>query len=359
MPSFSTVRKGEFTGICRIPKKFGPQATASATTGTSRWQQFFFVKSGQSDEHHRFHKEGRGGFIRPDCKSILGGKWLFSTWSSTSIVSPIALRPPLPNTPPMNLDPVQASAANQFGQQSHRYGKGHILADVSDVVSALEQINPLPAPLQVLDVATGAGHTGLHLAELGHDVTCADIAQPMLDRVKEAAQERSLNVRTQLHPAELFPHADESFDLVTCRVAAHHFSSPDQFVSESARVLKPGGHLLLIDGSIEDGQPVAEDWIDQVEKLRDPSHHRFLSPSHWQSVCGNSSLATIHCRLDPFKMPDLNWYFETANTSADNRQQVLERVRHAPNQAREQFGIAEENGAIVWWWRRLTLVARK
>jgi len=62
----------------------------------------------------------------------------------------------------------------------------------------------------------------------------------MLDRALEAAAKRGLTVQVREHPAEKIPYADESFDLVTCRVAAHHFSAPEQFVSESARVLNTG-----------------------------------------------------------------------------------------------------------------------
>ena len=39
----------------------------------------------------------------------------------------------------------------------------------------------------------------------------------------------------------------ESFDLVTCRIAAHHFSDAKLFVKEATRVLKPGGLLLVQD----------------------------------------------------------------------------------------------------------------
>lgn len=259
----------------------------------------------------------------------------------------------------MNLDPVQESAAHQFGRQSHRYGKGHILSDVSDVANALNRISPLRRPMKVLDVATGAGHTGLYLAGLGHEVVCTDIAQPMLDRVCEAAREQNLRIRTHLHAAEDFPHADESFDLVTCRVAAHHFSDPEKFTSESSRVLKAHGYLLVIDGSVENDQPVAEEWTHQVEKLRDPSHNRFMSPSTWRSMCSKADLRTVHCQLDPFKMPDLNWYFETADTPVENRRKVLDLVENAPKEARLQFQTGNENGTIVWWWRRLTLIAQK
>lgn len=258
----------------------------------------------------------------------------------------------------MSLDAIQSASAEQFGRRSHRYGKDHILADVSDVEAALSRIH-LSAPIRVLDVATGAGHTGLHCASLGHDVTCADIAQPMLDRVEESARERGLRVATCRHPAEVMPHADATFDLVTSRVAPHHFSSPESFVRETARVLKPGGHFLLIDGSIDDGDPVAEEWTHRVETLRDPSHHRFLSPARWRELCAASGLDVVFEGLEPFQMPDLNWYFETADTSESNRAAVLELVRTAPLEARRQFRIAEENGKIVWWWRRLTLIARK
>ncbi len=258
----------------------------------------------------------------------------------------------------MSLDPVQSAAAEQFGRQSHRYGKAHILADVSDVIAALNRIN-LPSPARVLDVATGAGHTGLHCASLGHDVTCADIAQPMLDRVNEAAQERGIKIVTRLHPAESMPYPDATYDLVTSRVAPHHFSSPESFVQEAARVLKRGGYLLVIDGSIEDGDPVAEEWSHRVETLRDPSHHRFLSPEEWSALCSAAGLQTLHAALEPFKMPDLEWYFDTANTSPVNREAVLELVRNAPVEAQRQFNISEENGKITWWWRRLTLIAVK
>jgi len=182
----------------------------------------------------------------------------------------------------MKLDPVQQAAQEQFARQSHRYAQGHILENVDDVRVALQELH-LPPVAKVLDVATGAGHTGLFFASLGHDVTLADIAQPMLERAKEAAAARRFKVQTQQHAAEQFPYPDASFDLVTCRVAAHHFSSPENFIRETARVLTAGGHLLLIDGTVPDDEPEAEAWLHAVEKFRDPSHQRLISPRTWSN----------------------------------------------------------------------------
>ena len=258
----------------------------------------------------------------------------------------------------MELDPIQQAAQAQFGKQSHRYGSGHILENVEDVQREAERI-PLSVPSRVLDVAAAAGHTGLYFASLGHHVTLADIATPMLDRAREAAARRGLTVETRLHAAESMPYPDDSFDLVTCRVAAHHFSSPSAFIRESARVLCQGGYFLLIDGSVNDDEPIAEEWIHRVEKWRDPSHGRFLTPSAWSALCEEAGLEVTSVTLVPFKQPDLEWYFDTAATTPENRKEVLELIRAAPDEARRLFNLAVEDGKTVWWWPRLSLVAQK
>jgi ubiquinone/menaquinone biosynthesis C-methylase UbiE len=257
-----------------------------------------------------------------------------------------------------DLNEVQRTAQEQFNRQSNRYGQGHILSDVADVQGALGRL-PWLKPGRALDVATGAGHTGLFLAGAGWQVTLADISPAMLERAATTARERGLYVETREHTAELFPYTDSSFDLITCRVAAHHFSDPGAFVRETARVLKPGGAFLLIDGSIEDGQPVAEEWLHKVEKFRDPSHHRMLSQGTWSRLCEDAGLRVVFSELQPFKQPDLNWYFETAATTPENQEKVLKLVHHAPPEARNLFRLTEEDNKIVWWWQRLVLGARK
>jgi len=93
--------------------------------------------------------------------------------------------------------------------------------------------------------------------------------------------------------------------------------------------------------------------------LRDPSHHRLLSPKSWSALCAASGLRVESAELQAFKQPDLEWYFETAATPPENRQRVLELVREAPPAAYAAYRIAVEEGKTVWWWPRLTLVARR
>ena len=259
----------------------------------------------------------------------------------------------------MDLDPVQQAAQAQFARQSARYGKGHTLENIDDVIAAAAQI-PLPSGARVLDVAAANGHTGLYFASLGHRVVLADIAAPMLERARELAAERGLAVETRLHPAESMPYEDASFDLVACRMAAHHFTSPEAFVRESARVLRPGGWFLLIDNSAEDGKPVAEEWIHQVDKTRDPSHARALTPGAWSALCRAVALEVRVTALSPFRQPNLEWFFDTAATPPEARAKVRELIAHAPEEARREFQLVEEpDGNVTWSWPRLTLIARK
>lgn len=259
---------------------------------------------------------------------------------------------------PPSLDASQAASAAQFNRQSDRYGKTHILADTGDIERALDSVPPSPGAT-ALDVATGGGHTALYLARRGWRVTAGDIAPRMLENARRLVEEAGLALETRLFPAEEIPFPDGSFDLVTVRVAPHHFSSPARFVAEAARLLKPGGHFLVIDGSVPDSDPETEEWLHRVEKWRDPSHGRFLSRAAWEALVRSQGLSILRSRLDPMRQPDLQWYFETAATPPENRQLVLKAVDEASAHVREALRLATEDGRIVWWWQRLTLLARK
>ena len=258
----------------------------------------------------------------------------------------------------MKLDPIQAASAAQFDRQSQHYGKGHILEQTADIESALKHI-PLAPGWRALDIATGGGHTGIFLATRGCEVTLGDISKNMLERAEKLAAERGLGVTTRQFPAEAIPFAEGAFDLVSCRVAPHHFSDPAGFVRESARVLRAGGYFLLIDGSIEDGQPEAEAWLHDVEKWRDPSHNRLWTPSAWRRWCAEAKLEVVHEEMREFQQPDLDWYFEAAATSPENRAKVREAIRSASPAVRAFMRIREDHGKVSWWWQRLVLVARK
>ena len=257
-----------------------------------------------------------------------------------------------------SLDQNQSASAAQFNRQSDRYGKSHILADTQDVEQGSRGV-ALPAEGTALDVATGGGHAALWLARHGWKVTAGDIAPRMLENAQKLCAEAGFSIETRLFPAEVMPFNDGSFDLVTVRVASHHFSSPAKFVRETARVLKTGAHFLLIDGSVPDNDPETEEWLHRVEKWRDPSHGRFVARKAWEDLAREAGLKVVRSELHSRKQPDLEWYFETAATPKENREKVLEAVTDASEHVKAALQLGNEKGKIVWWWPMLTLLARR
>jgi ubiquinone/menaquinone biosynthesis C-methylase UbiE/glutathione S-transferase len=257
-----------------------------------------------------------------------------------------------------SLDQIQMASHDQFSERADQYGKSHILADVSDVEKGIADLKLRPGTV-ALDVATGNGHTAIYLAKKSLKVTASDISTAMLQQAAKLAEEEKVTIDFREHAAEKLPYEDNTFGLITCRVAAHHFSSPESFIRECSRVLKTYGYLVLIDGTVPDDQIEADEWLNAIEKLRDPSHNRFITPNTWRKWCVAAGLTVTRAQVESFKQPDLNWYFNVANTPPENRKKVLEMLAKAPASARGLFQIGQEGGKIVWYWRRLTLIAGK
>ncbi len=180
----------------------------------------------------------------------------------------------------------------QFGKTAATYltSKPHKLG------KSLERMVTLTAPQKdwrMLDVATGGGHVAYAFAPHVARVWATDITQEMLDLVKDEAEKRGLaNVRAAYAKAEALPFEDESFDVVTCRIAPHHFDSIPAFLAEVRRVLKPGGVFALVDNVAPPGS--VGDYINAFERFRDPSHLRAWTMDEWRDALKEASLTVNH-----------------------------------------------------------------
>jgi len=108
-------------------------------------------------------------------------------------------------------------------------------------------------------------------------VIATDIVLGMLKAACDfTAESGANNLIFEYADAEQLPFGDLMFDLVTCRVAAHHFCRGAQFFKESSRVLKTGGMLVVEDHVLPDDKDVAG-CVERFEKMRDPSQNRAFS----------------------------------------------------------------------------------
>jgi ubiquinone/menaquinone biosynthesis C-methylase UbiE len=180
----------------------------------------------------------------------------------------------------------------QFGKTAAHYltSKPHARG------KSLDRLVALTGPQKswhMLDVATGGGHVAYSFAPRVARVWATDITQEMLDQVKAESEKRGLgNVRTAYAKAEALPFDDASLDLVTSRIAPHHFDSIPQFLAEVHRVLKPGGVFGLVDNVVPAG-PVG-DYVNAFERLRDPSHLRAWTMEEWREALRTAGLPARH-----------------------------------------------------------------
>ena len=125
-------------------------------------------------------------------------------------------------------------------------------------------------------------------------VTATDVTDAMLAETRKLAHARGLhNVRTGNAKAEDLPFPDMSFDLVTCRLAAHHFRSVPAFAAEAFRVPMPQGRLGLVDNISPEEDSVAAAY-NAFEKLRDPSHRHCLSLGAWRQILEQANFTLDH-----------------------------------------------------------------
>ncbi|SBT39457.1 class I SAM-dependent methyltransferase [Micromonospora auratinigra] len=101
-------------------------------------------------------------------------------------------------------------------------------------------------PGRALDAACGTGRHAAWLAGRGHRVTGVDSSPEMLELARAKVPEADL----RLGDLRTLPVPDGGFDLVVCGLAVNHVAELPVVLSEFARVLRPGGHLVLSDGHL-------------------------------------------------------------------------------------------------------------
>jgi len=143
----------------------------------------------------------------------------------------------------------------------------------------------------VLDVACGPGLMTSAFAKVVKNTRGIDMTPEMIKRAKEVQKENGLkNMTWDIGDAFSLPYENDSFSLVITRYSFHHYLEPEKAVIEMKRVCKPGGRVAIIDVST----PIEKQkYYDEVEKIRDPSHTKALTPEKFMEIVKSAGLVNI------------------------------------------------------------------
>ena len=157
--------------------------------------------------------------------------------------------------------------------------------------------------VDALDVATGGQHVARRLREEGAKVVTVDPAPGMEPDVISRAEE--------------IPFADGSFDVVVCRIAAHHFQDVRAAVREMARVSRD---RVVVQDNLFQGES-----MEEAEKLRDPSHVRRYTEAEWRSFFEKAGLDVDRLEIMSRELPVEPW-LERAEATPEVAAKVRELI---------------------------------
>jgi ubiquinone/menaquinone biosynthesis C-methylase UbiE len=224
------------------------------------------------------------------------------------------------------------SISNGFTKNADLYRTSPDHAESQDLELASDALGSV-AGLAGLDVATGTGHTAFFFAKKQAHMFAIDTNEEMLRVAQEESDRETLSVRFLKCPAENMIFDDDNFDFVACRLAPHHFDSISKFLAETARVLRPGGQLLIIDNVVPPDQETGI-WINEYERSRDPSHHRCLTVHQWEELLQNQNLQLAFSEPYKKKLQYDPWMLRMSHDD-ESRDVLWQRLLHAPKAVRK------------------------
>jgi SAM-dependent methyltransferase len=229
-----------------------------------------------------------------------------------------------------------------FGQRAAFYTTSAVHKDkaVLDRLVELAHVQPID---RVLDVATGTGHTAFAFAPHAREVVATDVTPEMLSEGEKLKAENGIShVTFQLADVHDLPFEDATFDIVTCRRAAHHFVDIVQALREMKRVLKSSGRLVIDDRSVPEDDFV-EATLNRLDVLHDHSHVREYRPSEWEHMMQEAG-CTIEVIESYIKHRPLSALTEKADP--DDAREIASVVTALNEDQRAAMNVVEKDGEI-------------
>ena len=254
---------------------------------------------------------------------------------------------------------IHASVRKQFSQHADYYAQSSVHAEGDTLQVILDFADPNGTE-KTLDIATGTGFTAFALASKVARVVATDLTPEMVGKAADLAQAQAIrNVTFCVAAAEALPFATASLDLVTCRLAPHHFQDVPAFLHEVYRVLRQDGLFCMVDSVSPESEKLIT-WQNRVETLRDESHVYGYPPSQWDAMItdvGFEIEKTAHTRN---ALMSFLWWVRPQKNPPD----VVQKIREAfaelsPDDAKTYYTVEQAEEDFYFSWPMYAVKARR
>jgi ubiquinone/menaquinone biosynthesis C-methylase UbiE len=253
----------------------------------------------------------------------------------------------------LSQDQIKDRVRKQFGGTAAGYAVSATHRAGNDLDRLVETAECRP-DVEALDIATGAGHTARAIAPHVAHVIASDLTPEMLDTARSEILAAGLaNVSFRVADAEDLPFDDETFDLVACRIAPHHFPNVEKFIQEAARVVRPGGLFLLLESTAPEDPELAA-FLNELEYRRDNTHILTSSVDAYRQMIESTGLV-IELTEDFPKTHNFADWTARSKMNADDLAALEQWLLDAPEQCRAQFRVEVTDGRVQSFTDRKTL----
>jgi SAM-dependent methyltransferase len=173
---------------------------------------------------------------------------------------------------------------------------------------------------RVLDAGCGPGLVAATLLAAGCRVVGVDLSREMVERAE--ARCAAWSGQFAFHQCSVFDpllDAQAPFDGSLSRYVAHHVVDPLAFVTRQAQLLRPGGILVLSDHPT-DPDPARTRHHQAIERARDRTHTRNLTPGEIVDLFGRAGLEQVHLVEERFVLDFDEWF--DRGTPQDTKENV-------------------------------------
>lgn len=239
---------------------------------------------------------------------------------------------------------INKKIKEQFGREAENYINPLVHSNPVDLKFILDFIQPQQS-WTVLDVATGGGNVAITLGPKVTKVFATDLTEEMLEQVKKQMVAKNVhNIETKLEDVHELSFSDESFDLVTSRIAPHHFYDIGKAISEMTRVLKRGGLIFIEDTIVPDNEESGA-FFNKIEKMRDPSHVRALPVEEWRKCLEEAGLKIIREEKKQKVWPFL-WWTGRMSTPPDVVKELIALINKNKEKFKDSITFEEDSKEI-------------